>query len=106
MICLQLETCLSQEFFLGRLILELAPGPSSVALALHVAGRSTPLGVTIDNSKGSHGGARLRMADSTQHCVLVMALLQSGASVLMLTIRAEVAIALSVMLGGGALFAS
>ena len=52
------------------------------------------------------GGARWRMPDSTQHCVLVMALLQSGASVLMLTIRADVAIALSGMLGGGALFAN
>ena len=35
------------NFSLGRCPLELAQRPSSVALALHLAGSSTPLGVTI-----------------------------------------------------------
>ena len=39
---------MSHQFFLGRCPLELAQGLSSVALALHEAGGSTPFGVTMN----------------------------------------------------------
>ena len=46
LICLQLETCLSHQFLLGKCLPELAWGPSCVALAWHWASGSTPYGVT------------------------------------------------------------
>lgn len=46
LICLQLETCLSHQFSLGKCLPERAWGPSCVALAWHWASGSTPYGVT------------------------------------------------------------
>ena len=46
LICLQLETCLSHQFLLGKCLHELALELSSVALAWHWASGSTPYGVT------------------------------------------------------------
>ena len=57
LICLQLETCLSPQFWLGKCLHELALEPSCVALAWHWASGSTPYGVTerytckVSNSK-------------------------------------------------------
>ena len=87
-------------------MLKLAPGSSSVALALHVAGRRAPLGLATINAKSSQGGVLWRMPDTTQEFVLLRPVFQREASVLMLTILAEGAIARSVTLSGGALFAS
>ena len=42
LICLQLETCLSHQFLLGKCLHELAQKPARVALAWHQASGSTP----------------------------------------------------------------
>ena len=98
------------NFSLGRCCLEFTQALSSVALAWHKAGGSTPLGVTIilgltkpicnigrwSNAKHeNHKQQRLASKgwvepqSKARHCIL-----------------AEGAIALSVTLSGGALFAS
>ena len=48
-------------FSVGRCLLELAQGPSRVALAWHEAGGSTPLGVTILVASDDMNGARAPM---------------------------------------------
>jgi len=88
-------------FFLGRCPLGLAQRPSRVVLGLHIPGDSTPFGVTRSNStKCAPQASRFSYS-----CVADIPSFKSQLS-LLLTILAEGAIALSVTLSGGALFAS
>ena len=90
------------NFSLGRCLLELAQELSRVALALHKAGSSTPFWVTI---------CFLTLKYSTHDCVSKELILSCVSFYILIwgahpTILAEGAIALSVTLSGGALFAS
>ena len=108
-------------FSAGRCCLELAQALSRVALAWHNAGGSTPSGVTSSSSPGgrcdhgrSHCCFRLRSC-AIEACVRSVFLEKrridpvaraGGARPGERCILAEGAIALSVTLSGGALFAS
>ena len=93
-------------FSLGRCCLEFTQALSRVALAWHNVGGSTPLGVTSEEVLLALVQRRERIVVRYRRQGVARIATISGEAKMMQFILAEGAIALSVTLSGGALFAS
>ena len=93
-------------FSVGRCCLEFTQALSCVALAWHKAGGSTPLGVTSEEVLLAFVQRRVRIIVRYSRQGVARIAIVSGEAKMMQFILAEGAIALSVTLSGGALFAS